>query len=199
MTSFPVKLAFGSVVLMASTLASAQAQRDVRATHCEIFVDKVRIRTSSHALRAAELFLKVRPEALDGTVTKAGFFGTRATSTRTSPNPATKGPYELLASSFLGTGDYFVLTDENSDMGLLLGSEYHENVWKGSFFVETSAGTRYWANNAEGGDFRIDYDAVRNAYRSQQAHPNSIPEFRDVGALASTADIEPGLNPQRCR
>lgn len=187
--------------------------RDVRASSCEVFIDKAMVIRearnpgSMSARTIVELMLKTDPARLDGKVVKVAFFGNvedttaLAASDGVSPLP---GPAQtLLGGEFVQAEDYFHLPLFPVAYDLTRCSSHGctdhagKPVFTGSFYVQTDKGTRYWANAASG-EFTIDLSLANSI-------ATSFPSFgaQDIGRVPKTADEATGgaayLNPQRCR
>jgi hypothetical protein len=162
---------------------------DIRATHCEIFVDRALPLTGSHALRKVHLYLKTLNDRLDGPIDKVGFYRQR-TDQRCIGRPDCESSWgEDRVEAFVGSSDYF-------EVDLFIGGDYSpEYRYEGAFYVQTTKGTKYWANTEEGGNFVIDGNMYRNLQGDRRGpYYQSNPQVARVAA-----DEFPYLNPDRCR
>jgi len=117
---------------------------NVKATHCEIFIDKAFMRETrpDNGLRQTlHLFVKINPEKLDGAVTQVVQYDERVNSSSHGVSTRPWSPTDL--SPFAGSSDYFEI-----ELALIdNGSWYKQSFfYEASFYVQTDKGTRYWAN-----------------------------------------------------
>jgi hypothetical protein len=182
--------------------ASGTAEDPVTASNCQVFVDKVSIRRSSHGLAAYRIWLKTTNARLDGPVARVGLRATvhdaRGTCRESHPVGLVNGCDDVgrwrdyFAQSFVGAADYF-------EMQLTLGHDFtFAHQFEGVFFVETTKGTRYWQKAADGGNFFLDFngfDHVETALRQRGIFWWDA----DMGRLPKTADFYAYLNPRACR
>lgn len=167
-------------------LASSYSVRDYTARNCEIFIDKAaNIYTEQfgklgpHGEPILNVFIKIIPERLDGNVRSVRFYGKHLTT----------GLFDsIIAKRWLNARDY-----------------YQVQLWdqmKGSFYVETVNGSRYWIHNDSDGNFDLNNDLIVELDRSVgffgDKYPEHGPSFT-LEKLPITAFAFPTLNPQRCR
>jgi hypothetical protein len=190
----------------ASSATPRPPVRDLAATRCEIFIDKMApvyepgtpgrdgVTKQGGSL---DTFLKIRATELDGAVVAVRLYGHvvgDVTETDRTQN----------VDSWLGADDYF-------NISIPVG-------WQGAAYVETTSGSRYWANPAGGGNFDLDRAWFRDLEQTvgwygtrlvSEDHQllslgdvgNSLETTQqlDVGALPGTALTAPYLNPVGCR
>lgn len=173
---------------------------DVRASACEVFVDKVSPRVYKD-VRGVILYVKTLNDKLDGEVTEVGFYGHATT------DGCTKGPWDeecpgtfawrsFKGEPHFGAKDYFEITLT------VWNSMINKRIYEGAIYAKTSTGKTYWANPQGGGNFIIDYPMVENVL-------DLVPQCRDSNLVIcgnadpstrlSTADSFEYLNPDRCR
>jgi hypothetical protein len=186
--------------------SKADGVRDLRASHCEVFVDKAFTETRSrHGVHGSLIWFhaKILPWRLDGAPVRVSLF-TRGVNLLTGEEFGWhEQPFDRIA------GDYYRLKLSISfDGGPSSGRPPDDTRYEGAFFVETDRGTRYWANaQVDGPNFFLDENLANDLIR---VHGNRLfglefpPEFGSEGSLrldsfAVTADVMPYLNPQRCR
>jgi hypothetical protein len=178
-----------------STLGALGSGNDIRATNCEIFVDRVIATGGSHGGKRITVFIKTLNDRLDGPIERVGFYrkedATPCTQMpeRTSMSCADSGKWkDITLQAFVGSSDYF-------ELPLTIGGDYMPfSSYDGAFYVKTTNGTKYWANTKEGGNFVIDRNMFSNL--EQMGHGGYVP---DPQRAAVTADRFPYLNPGTCR
>lgn len=182
-----------------SSVSEASAMKDVKATNCEIFVDKMRLSSSSHGFLGTTPYVKIVRDRLDGDVVKVGFFGSH--SYKGLDGQSQGGQWkEYPGYAFLGASDYFEVKEDLYNQFTLAVDFSMNHVYEGAFFVETTKATRYWANTAESGNFRIDYDSI-SALKGNAWSLSAVAyeHMQDIGKVPATADMLPYYNPQHCR
>ena len=188
--------------------ASVSTFRNVKANHCEIFIDKAAISekpdpTTGGKLQTLFTFVKVDASRLDGPVRKVVWYGQY---TRSSDYGRDGGNnwLETNLESQDSAPDYF-----KNELPLVKLYTYAGRSTKelfrhsGAFFVETEKGTRYWANANEKDNFDFDMDLFMGG---------SIPELRILTSFSPTFDTVVALkktkengeigrffNPQGCQ
>ena len=143
--------ALASSVLVSS---AAFAGNHIPANNCEIFLDKITPYWSSHSLRAANIFVKIRHDALDGRPVEVGF---RNRQDGEDANGIIARDWtDLTLYQFVpSSSDYFQLN-------LPLRSDFGYAVYQGAFYVKTDKDTYYWAKNSAGTDFIFDTNTYNN-------------------------------------
>ncbi|MEK6705390.1 MAG: hypothetical protein AABZ06_06335 [Bdellovibrionota bacterium] len=187
------------VLVFVSTVSAQNANSmDIRATNCEVFIDKVGV---YHAFNpqwgeaiAAQFYVKTINDRLDGKVKKVGFYA----QTRHAKTGGVMIDWrEFTSFPFEGATDYFefFLKDFRTDATWTFPHEF-----EGAFFVETENGTRYWANTSVGGNFVINPDLVKRIEQAtgRQYGDKHGGNFK-VRQLPKTADFFQELNPWQCR
>lgn len=151
------------------------------ATHCEVFIDKLELRVSSHGSRTITPFIKILTWRLDSPIAEVGF----RRKTTLNGNYAGEWKNEVL-SSHSPVGDYW------ATWGHTVSSDYGTTIFEGAFYVTTKNGTTYWAKNNIGGNFIFD----RNAWDILLHYTNFY-----ASPVTSTHTQRPELsyyNPQNC-
>lgn len=183
-----VAAACGKTPDTASAVTAASIQ-DIRATNCEVFVDKVRVYHSSHGFTGAVLFVKLLNDRLDGDVTKVAFFA-KHTYENYYGDRTVEDWQAYEGQKFAGANDYYEVRSYNYD-GFVVGADYSsDHVWLGAVYVETSTGKRYWSNTHDGGNFWLDHNSIA----AMQPWVNN-----SLSNVPKTADQLTYWNPQRCR
>lgn len=174
-----------------SATASGALTSDVRATNCEVFVDRAIAVSGSHALRQIGVYVKTLNDRLDGPIDHVGFYRKRTGIGCQGNTDCNEDWREERIQAFVGSADYF-------ELELPIGGDYSPGFeYTGSFFVQTTKGTKYWANTKEGGDFVIG----DSTFESLRGNPyTSMPHYRsDPQQATATAEGFPYLNPGTCR
>jgi hypothetical protein len=173
---------------------TAALAADVRATNCEIFVDRAMAVTGSHALTQITFYLKTQNDRLDAPIDHVGFYRRRVDPYCPSPGHEhncddSQAWSDERLRPFVGASDYF-------ELSLLIGGDYAaENTFEGAFYVQTTKGTKYWANAEGGGNFLVD-----RATFNQLVGLRPSPAYAsDPQAAVVIAEDFAYLNPQRCR
>jgi hypothetical protein len=170
---------------------SASAVRDVPATHCEIWVDKIRVAKGSHGIIKVNPFLKIDASKLDGAVTNVAFYE-RHSQTGAS---AYDSEWSTVAMrKFLGASNYFEI--DNNNQGLVVVSDYSSTAYEGAFYVETDKGTRYWAKAEGDKNFQFNHGNMTPFADSCWNASNCA----DMNAIKTTAELNrKDINPNLCR
>jgi hypothetical protein len=159
-----------------------------QANHCEIFVDKITPYAGSHALRAANVWVKILPARLDGSVVEVGF--RNAQEGTNSSGPTRRDWANDVLRPFFGASDYF-------EINFPLSSDFGRNTYRGAFYVKTSNDTFYWVKASTGDDFTFDtrtHDIVASMQNRGTNYNSSI----DVAVPTQQQGME-YYNGSRCR
>jgi hypothetical protein len=179
----------------------ALSGKNVDATNCEVFVDKVQPILDSHGARAEELFIKTLNSRLDGPIAQVGIrYRMHDPSNACRDNSAlndcdTVGKVtEVTADRFQGAKDYFSLFLE-------IGDDFtFPHQYEGVIFVKTTRGTTYSFKTASHGSFFLDDRGLDDVMSLLQARgDDDFFSSADIAKTPVTADYYPYLNPGRCR
>jgi hypothetical protein len=143
--------------------------------------------------------VKVLPDRLDSPVVRVAYYG--HVDEYTTPSSWTSYWEEIALDPFVGSQDYFELELVHDTRPLGPRGFLRDGVaYRGSFFVETAKGTRYWAHsNSADRNYTIDAGAVQRIVDAVGNLPLDTESRLNIEALAKTADILPELNPALCR
>lgn len=189
-------VASGLVPLAASASMPVEPPSSVRASACELFVDKLTIAYSSHGLHDVRAYVKVRPEQLPAPIQRVGFYGRSHAERSEGGQWITRdsGWGDLfVAEPFLDANDYFKLS-------FPLGHDWASYDYEGVFFVELVNGARVWLNaerateHTSGQNFRIDDRLYASLYRSNGRTP-----YDRMESAVPTQEHFTELNPRACR
>jgi len=175
------------------------------ANGCEIFVDKVLLYRSSHALTQAIFYLKTHNNDLDSPISRVGFRYEKNETDGFCRNSSNYNQYceglgewkEDDIDSFFGAKDYF------GAKSYFLSSDYNPTLdYKGTFFVQTENGTYYWLKTKDDQDISFSShmfnDWERDGQGIQTVYGND-----NINSFKSTADssqrVKDMFNPRGCR
>ena len=177
-------------LLSFATLAlsnAAFAENHVPANNCEIFIDKITPYGGSHALRAANVWIKVLPQRLDGAIVEVGF---RNIATGNSGSLHLPNSWDnRVLQNFAGAQDYF-------ETNFPISSDFGAVSYEGAFYVKTSNDKYYWAKT-NSGNFIFDHSTYDNVMNIKGANYNYSGNIGEAVATQS-AGME-YYNPSRCR
>jgi hypothetical protein len=181
----------------AITPNSEFSRRDVRASYCEIFVDKALVYRETSETTHVTMWVRTNNTRLDSYVSGVGFYGrARLGSLECEPNDkrqVCKGVNEWRdypLTAFAELPNYFSIdfTIASPDFGA--------KSYEGAFYIETVAGTRYWANAENFGNFVVDKTVAGWVEKAMNGRTSSA---SDITAAVSTSESFYYFNPNRCR
>lgn len=163
--------------------------KNIRATHCEIFIDKAAISetfdpSTNGKVQELHLFVKILKERLDAPVQKVIYFGEY---TQSSMYGRTGGDNwsEHQLESHDSASDYFTTKLKLVKLYRYGGSDQKEVFHhSGAVFVESANGTRYWANAEKKDNFEINMDFFKGG---------AIPELRILTSFTAKSEEVLGL------
>jgi hypothetical protein len=173
------------------------SRRDVRASYCEIFVDKSIVYRESSDDTHVTMWVRTNNTRLDSYVSGVGFYGKASLESfeciANDKRPICKGvnewrDYPLM--SFTQLPDYFLI-----DFAIA-SPEFGAKRFEGAFYIETVAGTRYWANAENFGNFIIDKTVAGWVEKAMEGRTSTS---SDIELAVSTAESFYYFNPNRCR
>jgi hypothetical protein len=192
--------------------SNAWGSQDLKATNCEIFIDKVAGKQVGYhgafgTVINTEVFLKI-DLSKTGPVRKIVFFSTQRNVDDYGNITSQSGFRDVELSPYFGAADYFV-----ANLGDL------ENHWwdrsnsqdraehEGAFYVERLDGVRLWVNPARdfGPHFLFDegtadtLSARGQIYSGNDGYPYGAAKLNHVDDVMKTADYNTYWNPSRCR
>jgi hypothetical protein len=166
--------------LLSSNLAFAVSGDHYEAKHCEIFVDKVVARRSSHGTHGIVFFLKTLNSRLDSPIAEVGIRQRVTEQLPRQPEPLTSPWHEESFRPYFGASDYF--------QGYVhLGSTYSTRSAEAVFYVRTAKGTNYWLKPRSGGNYQIGdslYSRIRDI--------SGLYTFISTQAEETLRDLNPG-------
>lgn len=206
-----MKRYFGTLcVLMVG--GNALAARDIKATNCEIFIDKVAAQQVAYhgafgAILSTQVFLKI-DLFKTGPVRRVVFYSNEKSIDNGGQVNRETGFRDVELQSYFGAPDYFM-----AGLGDL------ENHWwdesntqdraehEGAFYVERLDGVRLWVNPAVsyGPHFLFNEGTVATLetngqiYSGHEGYPYGVAKLRHLDEVKQTADYNTYWNPSRCR
>jgi hypothetical protein len=182
----------GTLLLLSSGISLSAFAADIPATNCEIFLDRIQVTQSSHALTTVKFFIKTDARRMDGDVAYVGVYHNR-NETRSDQQGNNFDFRVDSVSRFANSSDYFEFSADT-------GHDWMSAREEAAFFVQTTQGTRYWLNRANqaGQHFVLNGDMVNGLYR------DAVKVFTWDGSQAQQTDSYPPdlaaiYNPKRCR
>lgn len=163
------------------------------ATHCELFVDKVTIARSSHALLNVVLYLKAPTNVLAqwGGVDRVEYWA-KLTAERDCASDNCGKWVAYPAAPWFGSRDYFSVT-------LTVSHDFtFPLTYEGVFHVVTKDGTNFWVHAPNGGNFFIDSALARNV-EARRGYYYFLSHGQGPEFALNTVDEFPYLNPRSCR
>ena len=154
-----------SIASVAAISAPAFAA-DYSANNCEIFVDKIKVASGSHALTNFTFYVKIIADKLDAPVAAVEVFHRRSETTSTQDKTEFDWKFDRVAS-FLGSADYF-------EYSTVTGHDWLSATEEMTFSVVTANGTRYWTNayGQPGANFVASGDSIRDiSFDSSSGRP----------------------------
>ena len=196
-------------VASAAVLSAPAFAADYSANNCEIFIDKIKVTTGSHALTNFTLYVKIDSNKLDAPVVAVEVFHRRFESSSTGSKNEFDWKFDRV-SSYLGSSDYF-------EYSSVTGHDWLSASEEMAFSVVSANGTRYWANayGQPGANFVASREAIdgisfeqssgRPLYRQDAASRSVFASLTGsrLENIAKTADFPSDLrakyNVNNCR
>ncbi|MEI8025024.1 MAG: hypothetical protein WCI18_01630 [Pseudomonadota bacterium] len=192
--------------------ARAFAAQDFKATHCEIFIDKVAGKQEGYhgafgSILDTEVFLKINLYKT-GPIRKVVFYSNRKTVDNSGNVKTETGFREVLLSSYFGAPDYFTINLGDLENHWWDRSDLEDRVeHEGAFYVELLDGVRLWLNPAEsyGSHFLFDEGTNATLYAQGQIYTGSdgyiygAARLHHLEDVKQTADYNTYWNPSHCR
>ncbi len=202
-----VSVALASLAGASFLPPQAQAFDDVRATNCEIFIDRIAARqTTWHGafggILIGEAYVKIDLPQV-GLGSRVFFYGRTLSIDKSKKVTSDTGFRKVELIPFQGSSDYFMLP--LGHLSHYWFNDYDRISHEGAFFVEKANGTRLWLNSDQGdGHFFFDEGTSRAIRDLGATYVNSefpYGEARHTGivSIPNTASTNTYLNPQRCQ
>lgn len=167
-----------------SSVDSANLLKNIKATHCEIFIDKAAISettdpTTGGLVQDLYLFIKIYANRLDSGVRRVRYYGEYTQSSMYGRNGGDNWSEKNLDRQD-EAADYFGTKLPLVKLYKYAGTEQKE-VFRhsGAFYVESEKGTRYWANAQSQNNFDFNMDFFKGG---------ALPELRILTSFAPTTD-----------
>ena len=143
-------------IASAAAISAPAFAADYAANNCEIFVDKLKIASGSHALTNFTFYVKIIADKLDAPVVAVEVFHRRSETTSTQDKTEFDWKFDRVASYF-GSSDYF-------EYSTVTGHDWLRANEEMTFSVVTASGTRYWANayGQPGANFVASNDSIND-------------------------------------
>jgi len=179
-----------------SEVSTGDAESDLtgehfKATHCEVFVDRVAPFFAQMNVSQLTIYLKTPVDKLSGRggVKSAGLHAQIIQG-------GNRGPFQdFAAMRFPSSDDYWTL-----DLDMFDVQRGAARTFRGAFWVEANDGTRFWLNASEGGqDFVLDSNLLSNLQKQRPPGFFSNHGSTSPSAAVAPADQFPYLNAERCR
>jgi hypothetical protein len=156
--------------------ADTVGERHYDAKNCEIFIDKIGIEQGSHASFRILFNVKTLNYRLDGNLVEVGFRNFEGNTEGTGHDWRN----DVLQTHF-GATDYF-------DGDLLVNADGEgRSSFTGAFYAKTDKNVYYWFKQADGSDFKFDYDTYFSLARQV-----------GIRVIPTQTDALSQYNPGRC-
>ena len=187
-------------LFFASAISFSAYARDIPATNCEIFLDRIQITRSSHSLSIVKFFIKTDANRMDGEVDYVGVYHRRIENRRDRQGDNFDFRVDLV-NRFVNSRDYF-------EFNSITGHDWMSAEEEVAFFAQTTKGTRYWLNQANqpGQHFVVDGNLEYTLSKdgSGNYRRDGVRAFTWDSSLAQQTNTYPDdlaalFNPKRCR